>query len=97
MNNRSIPLMHAERKNTDLSVKHSFTLYPSLSPYRRTLLLYIPLLALTDRQNDRRRNEYTRCAWAGGTLSCLQNNPPENNVEPVHAKSELPPKQSAGK
>jgi hypothetical protein len=30
-------------------------------------------------------------------LSCLQNNPPENNVEPVPAKSELPPKQSAGK
>ncbi len=25
-------------------------------------------------------------------LSCLQNNPPENNVEPVPAKSELPPK-----
>jgi hypothetical protein len=25
-------------------------------------------------------------------LSCLQNNPPENNVEPVSAKSELPPK-----
>jgi hypothetical protein len=30
-------------------------------------------------------------------LSCLQNNPPENNVEPVPAKSELPPGQSAGK
>jgi hypothetical protein len=25
-------------------------------------------------------------------LSCLQNNPLENNVEPVPAKSELPPK-----
>ncbi len=25
-------------------------------------------------------------------LSCLQNNPPENNVEPNLAKSELPPK-----
>jgi hypothetical protein len=28
--------MQAGRKITDLSVKHSFTLYPSLSPYRRT-------------------------------------------------------------
>ncbi len=33
MNNRSIPSMHAERQITNLSVKHSFTLYPSLSPY----------------------------------------------------------------
>ncbi len=33
-----------------------------------TLLLHIPLLALTDRQNDGQRNEYTRCAWAGGTF-----------------------------
>ncbi len=37
-----------------------------------TLLLHIPLLALTHRQNYRgtelQRNEYTRCAWAGGTL-----------------------------
>jgi hypothetical protein len=33
MNNRSIPSMHAEGQITDLSVKHSFTLYPSLSPY----------------------------------------------------------------
>jgi hypothetical protein len=30
-------------------------------------------------------------------LSRLQNNLPENNVEPDPAKSELPPKQSAGK
>ncbi len=30
-------------------------------------------------------------------LSCLQNNPLENNVEPVPAKSELPQKHSAGK
>ncbi len=28
--------MHAERQITDLSVKHSFTLYPSLSPYGQT-------------------------------------------------------------
>jgi hypothetical protein len=33
-----------------------------------TLLLHIPLLALTHRQNDRWRNKYTRCAWAGGTF-----------------------------
>ncbi len=33
-----------------------------------TLLLYIPLLTLTGRQNDRQRNKYTRCAWAGGTF-----------------------------
>jgi hypothetical protein len=33
-----------------------------------TLLLYIPLLALTDRQNYRWRNGYTCCAWAGGTF-----------------------------
>jgi hypothetical protein len=32
-----------------------------------TLLFYIPLLALTDRQNHRQRNKYTCCAWAGGT------------------------------
>ena len=31
------------------------------------------------------------------TVVRLQNNPPENNVEPAPAKSELPPKQSAGK
>jgi hypothetical protein len=30
-------------------------------------------------------------------LSCLENNPPENNVKPVPANSELPPKQSAKK
>ncbi len=33
-----------------------------------TLLLHIPLLALTDRRNDRWRDEYTCCAWAGGTF-----------------------------
>ncbi len=33
-----------------------------------TLLLHIPLLALTHRQNDRQRNKYTCCAWAGGTF-----------------------------
>jgi hypothetical protein len=34
-----------------------------------TLLLHIPLLALTDRQNHRQRHKYTCCAWAGGTES----------------------------
>ncbi len=33
-----------------------------------TLLFYIPLLALTDRQNYRRRLKYTRFTWAGGTF-----------------------------
>ncbi len=55
MNNCSIPSTHAERKITNLSDK--------------TLLLHIPLLALTDGQNDGWRNKYTRCAWAGGTES----------------------------
>ncbi len=36
MNNRSIPLMHPERKITVHSHKHSFTPYPSLSPYSQT-------------------------------------------------------------
>ncbi len=34
-NNCSIPSTHAEKQINDLSVKHSFTLYPSLSPYRQ--------------------------------------------------------------
>ncbi len=33
-----------------------------------TLLLHIPLLALTNRQKDGQRHEYTCCAWAGGTF-----------------------------
>ncbi len=33
MNNHSIPSTHAERKITNLSDYHSFTPYPSLSPY----------------------------------------------------------------
>ncbi len=36
VNNYSIHSMHAERKITVRSHKHSFTPYPSLSPYRRT-------------------------------------------------------------
>jgi hypothetical protein len=35
-NNSSIPSTHAERKITVCSHKHSFTPYPSLSPYRQT-------------------------------------------------------------
>ena len=31
-------------------------------------LFYSTLLTLTDRQNDRQRNEYTGFAWAGGTF-----------------------------
>ncbi len=33
-----------------------------------TLLLHIPLLALTHGQNDGQRNKYTHCAWAEGTF-----------------------------
>jgi hypothetical protein len=36
VNNCSIPSTHAERKITIRSHKHSFTPYPSLSPYRQT-------------------------------------------------------------
>ncbi len=56
VNNHSIPSTHTERQTTNLSVKHSFTPYPSLSPYR---------------QNYRQRNKYTCCAWAGGTFFLL--------------------------
>ncbi len=58
MTNRSIPSTNAERKLPIFLIN--------------TLLLHIPLLALTDRQNYRgmelQRNEYTRYAWAGGTF-----------------------------
>ncbi len=39
-------------------------------PFARinTLLLYILHLALTNRQTHWQRNEYTCCAWAGGTF-----------------------------
>ncbi len=45
VNNRSIPSMHTERKITICSHKHSFTPYPSLSPYSQT-----------DRMTDRETN-----------------------------------------
>ncbi len=38
VNNHIIPSTHAERKVTNLSVRHSFTLYPSPSPYSQTEL-----------------------------------------------------------
>ncbi len=38
VNNHSIPSMHTERQITNLFVKHSFTLHPSLRPYRQTEL-----------------------------------------------------------
>jgi hypothetical protein len=41
-------------ESVDFSGKHSFTLYPSLDPYRRT-----------ERQTE---TKYTCCAWAGGTF-----------------------------
>ncbi len=41
-------------ESVEFSGKHSFTLYPSLDPYRRT-----------ERQTE---TEYTRYAWAGGTF-----------------------------
>jgi hypothetical protein len=52
VNSPIIPSTHAVREITILSDQHSFTLHPSLSPYRWTEL---------------QRNEYTRFAWAGGT------------------------------
>ncbi len=78
---------------------------------KHTLLLYTSLLALTDRQMDSDSNTLalrgleepffiSSCAVESvfpPNLSCPQNNPPKNNVEPVPAKSELPPKQSPGK
>ncbi len=54
VNSCIIPSMHAERKITVCSHKHSFTPYPSLSPYWRT--------------DNWQRNKYTCCAWAGGTF-----------------------------
>jgi hypothetical protein len=69
VNNRSIPSMHAERKITVCSHKHSFTAEKILPIFLiNTLLFHIPLLALTDRQNDGQRNKCTRCACAGGTF-----------------------------
>ncbi len=52
VNNCNNPSTHADRKITVTSGKHSFTLYPSLSPYRWTD-------RQTDRQNDRGMNILT--------------------------------------
>ncbi len=59
MNNHSIPSMHAERKSTVHSNKHSFTPYPSLSPYRQT-----------DRQTDRETNTLAACGLEELFSSC---------------------------
>ncbi len=48
MNNCSIPSTHAERLITNLSDKHSFTLYPSLSPYRRMDCIDLHPLKITN-------------------------------------------------
>ena len=50
MKNCSIPSMHSERKITVCPHKHSFTPYPSLSPYSRT-----------DRITDRETNRLAAC------------------------------------
>ncbi len=55
VNNCSIPSTHARKKKLPIFLIN-------------TLLLHIPLLALTGRQKDRQRDKYTRCAWAGGTF-----------------------------
>ncbi len=52
VNNCSIPSMHAKRKITIRSHKHSFTLYPSLSPYSQT-----------DRMTDGERIHLLRVGW----------------------------------
>ena len=54
VNNRIIPSLQAIRKITIFLIN--------------TLLLYIPLLALTHGHNYRQRVKYTRYAWAGGTF-----------------------------
>ncbi len=46
VNNHSILSMHAIRKITTFSGKHSFTLHPSLSPYGRTELWRNETLAM---------------------------------------------------
>ncbi len=62
-------ILYAGTKSWIIVVFLWCTLYEILPIFLiNTLLLYIPLLALTDRQKDRQRNEYTHCAWAGGTF-----------------------------
>jgi hypothetical protein len=64
---------YASRKSWKIVVFLLATLKEKLPIFLiNTLLLLIPLLVLTDRQNYRwtelQRNKYTRCAWAGGTF-----------------------------
>ncbi len=70
VNNHSIPLMQ-QPQNHDAFSKiqlRSFLKNIENIILINTLLLYIPLLSLTHRQNDRQRSKYTCCAWAGGTF-----------------------------
>ncbi len=58
---------YASRNSWIIVVFLQRTLKEKLSIFLiNTLLLYIPLLALTDRRNDWQRNDYTCCTWAGG-------------------------------
>jgi hypothetical protein len=59
VNNHSIPSTQAERKITIRSYKHSFTPYPSLSPYRRM-----------DRMTDRGTNTIAACGVEELYSSC---------------------------
>ncbi len=59
MDNCSIPSMHAKRKITIRSHKHSFTLYPSLSPY-----------SPTDRMTDGEQIHLLRVGWRNLFSSC---------------------------
>ncbi len=59
VNNWSIPSMHTERKNTVRSHKHSFTPYPSLSPYRQT-----------DRIQTEEQIHLLRVGWRNFFSSC---------------------------
>jgi hypothetical protein len=59
VNNCSIPSMHAERKIAVCSHKHSFTPYPSLSPY-----------SATDGMTDRGTNTLAACGLDKPFSSC---------------------------
>jgi hypothetical protein len=50
-----------------VKIQHVFLFQTEVSFFSVTLF-YSSLLALTDGRNYRRRDEYTRCAWAGGTF-----------------------------
>jgi hypothetical protein len=50
-----------------MKIQHVFIFQTEVSCFS-VKLFYSTLLALTHRQNHRRRNKYTRFAWAGGTF-----------------------------